>query len=449
MDSLEQFLDSVKTSSAMAVKHGEKCAIRHYMTIAGGDRDEAEAFYNTVKTCCDKLNIVIAVQGDQLDSLLQGESLAETEGFSKRRKSAEKILGCNQFSPICAVASFKRASPASGHSLKLRDVSSSAIFVNDISRLVDPSADNYVSDYRLVTYCADNLPDCKAASMICGMTKADLGVGPAVVVKRVMDRELERGRCDVLLLKPVTLRNVASISATPEDAVELRHRFAKSGHPIPVYSHKTMGPTVQTDPLQFESVSREATQKHFCVGDRVSLKPSMSHPQVQGTIDDTSGGLVVVKWDNDTMGVYDMVEALMRLMDAPKQATQEPKGPLPVVYAMPGMSDESVSILADCGYDPVVIYSMVSHYKPVSENALGWQDQLVDALKKVGLNARPVKGYVESLGDDAFAEKEWLEAELPSGARLVLDVKHNEVRIEAGDPDGYVLPDDHPRVEIE
>ena len=74
----------------------------------------------------------------------------------------------------------------------------------------------------------------------------------------------------------------------------------------------------------------------------------------------------------------------------------------------------------------------------------------MESLEKIGLDCRRIRGFVSSLGDaaDAFVPREWVEAKLPGGQRLVVDLG-DSFKISAGDADDYVVSDPHPHVEVE
>ena len=138
----------------------------------------------------------------------------------------------------------------------------------------------------------------------------------------------------------------------------------------------------------------------------------------------------------------------MRLMQAPADAAR-PGGM--VAYSLPGMDDQAVIMLSAAGIDPVTLYSLASHHQPGSHGSHGHVDGLIKSLSAVGVEGKLVQGYVPAGDDsaDAYKHGEWIEASLPTGARLTVELRPDGIVIKAGDPDEYILPDEQPYIELE
>ena len=78
----------------------------------------------------------------------------------------------------------------------------------------------------------------------------------------------------------------------------------------------------------------------------------------------------------------------------------------------------------------------------------GEMERLVSSLAGIGVSGHVVKGFVPYDGPKAFERREWVEAPLPSGARLVIDLA-NDIKVLSGDPQDYIPADDSADIEIE
>lgn len=462
-DPADAFLEKVRLSTPGAIEHGKNLAMQHYVAMTNAPVEEAEAFYNAVKAACSDVRAVLNISARNLISFLAtgeytpvGESpelLSKFNHYANKREQAERALGCYGMSPVYAsITMLPEGDKGYGEcAVALREIADRTVLLcGDSFRVRNPSRGDYVSDPSLILYAHSEIAHCKAASIIIAMQQHDLAGGPALAMDKILSRGHEFGRCEALIFKKVTPKNVASVLADNErDAAKIRRVLCRLGTMFPVsYSRldpKISSPSADNEPKD-EPAVHSIQQRHFVIGDRVALKPMASHPKALGTIIDVVNGAVTVQWDNKTRGVYDMVEALMRLMDAPGTTTESAGM---VVYSLPGMDDESVMALSACGLDPVTIYSLASHHRPAAPNAMGWKEDLVNSLILAGVPAKLTKGYVSMPdGDLAFQQHEWIEAGLPNGARLVVDVAYT-MKIVAGDPDEYILPDPQPNIEVE
>ena len=77
----------------------------------------------------------------------------------------------------------------------------------------------------------------------------------------------------------------------------------------------------------------------------------------------------------------------------------------------------------------------------------GWASNTISVLCRLGINAKEVDGFVPS-ADEAFARAKWVEAPLPNGGRLVIDVGEDKLVIEAGQAADYIVPHCYPRIPL-
>lgn len=460
-DESAEFVEKISKSSNKAKLFGKKLAIKHYMEMAGSDEAEAEAFYNGVRAACSNCNLVLNLSPSAVAQFLtEGEYVpifenSELEGrfnhYATKREQVEKVLGCSGLSPAYASVTFL-AEGDRGYGkcgLTLEDVEDSTVLLcGDSFRVRNASRPDFADDPELILYDYEDLADCKACSTICAMSVGDLAGGPALALSKVLEPGHEFGRCEALIFKKITPENVSRIVAASEkDAKTVRKILAKIGRIVPVIESDVTPKIVSIKDEDDEKNAQGVDQQHFKVGDRVALKPMASHPKMLGTIVGLSQAGLTIEWDDKNRSVYDMSEALMRVMGAPS----EPKrGNGMVVYSLPGMDGDTAQVLSGAGIDPVTLYALASHYKPASPSIGGWLDNLIKALEHMGIRAHKVSGYtVAEDGEEAFRKRDWLESKLASGARLVMDIDPRQILIKAGDLDDYVLPDPQPKIVIE
>lgn len=464
-DEAKDFVQKVKDNSHDAIEYGKKMAISHYMNMTGADAAEAEAFYYGVKAVCSQsrvmlnlsaTNLLVFMASNEYKPMFENpDLLAKFNHYAAKREQAERAIGCFGLSPTYAsVTLLQEGDRGYGKcAMMLSKIEDSTVLLcGDSFRVRNPSRPDYVADASLLLYPFSALEDCKATSTILAMAKHDLAAGPATALESLLDPNKEFGRCEALIFKTVSPENVAEIvAASPDASKTIRKILMRIGRIIPVVTSSN-NPEIVSPQLDRQTdddpVVKHSQQKHFSIGDRVATKPTAQHTKVLGTVIDIAEGQVTVQWDNrEDRSIFDMVEALMRLMSAPEPAPIE-KGM--VVYQMPGMDEHTVLMLSATGFDPVSLYSLASHYKPAAHNAKGALEQMVDAMETLGLHGHIIKGYVPSeSNDDAFENREWIEASLPTGTRLIVDIDANKIHISAGDNDDYIKPNYHSAIEIE
>lgn len=460
------FIAKVKEDVQKSIDFGKKLAIDHYMQQTGAPESEAEAFYHGVKAVASQARVVLNLSSSGLLMFVAGneyktmdesvDMIAKFNQFALRREQAERALGCYGLSPTYAsVTMLPQGDRGYGKcSMTLENIGKDAVLVcGDSLRVRAPTRPDYVADAALVLYPFSAMADCKAASVIIGMGRHELMAGPAEALMLTMNPTKEFGRCEALVFGPVKPHNVSEIVvASPDTAKTVRKILMRMGTMMPVVTSQ-MTPEIIYRPadheMRDEPPIKQAVQKHFVVGDRVATKPSGNHGRdpVFGTIVDVSNGQVTVQWDNKQRSMFDMVEALWRIMDAPEKHQQ---GSSMFIYSLPGMDDETVLALSSAGVDPVSLYSLASHHKPSAHRIEGGLSNMVRSMASLGLQAKIVEGFVPSAeGDEAFARKMWIESRLATGARLVVDLDAAAIRIKAGDADDYIVPMLVPKIEIE
>ena len=458
------FIEKVNGNSENAVKHGREAAIRHYMVETGTSLVEAEAFYEATKAAVGDAKIILnASLPSMIAMFVQGEWSPETEvpetvavfsRSAKKREQAERAMGCPISPTYASVTMLPEGDRGYGKcALALCDVADKAVLLcGDSFRTRNPSRSDYADEPSKILYAFRDLPDCKAAATIQAMGKSEFARGPAAALASLLDSDREFGRCEALIFGKVGPANVSEIVVpNAEDARKARKVLNRLGIMLPV-SHSGRDPKIisldaDKEP-EDEPQPKEAEMRHFAREDRVCLKPMASRPPKSGHVVDASNGQVVVEWNGGEREIFGLAEALMELMDAPSEASSEYKGM--VTYSMPGMDENAIMDLNAAGVDAVTLWGIISHCAPAAKDSSGWIEHTIEALKSLGLQANAVCGHVPNEdGDDAFVKREWVEAELPTGARLVIDASSGTPKVCTGEADDYIRPDEDPNIELE
>jgi hypothetical protein len=247
----------------------------------------------------------------------------------------------------------------------------------------------------------------------------------------------EPGSCDAVIFTPFGPDAVSEVIASDEEsAAKARKILERIGKILPVsVGEETLEkPKFQDEP---ELPKPSAEQQHFSVSDRVTPKPRLNNPSF-GTITDVSEGVITVQWDHGNREIYDIAEALMKLMtiETPCSSLEST-----VIYKLPGMEESAAKVLSSAGIDPVTIYSLASFAKPPHAKASGWEKTLSKSLSSIGLNAKIIVGYLRNKeGKIAFSPGHWVEAKLPGSNRLVIEMTQSGPVIHAGRAKDYVVP---------
>lgn len=418
-----------------AVAKGKEAATSHYRKHTGASEEDASKFYEAVREICRQARIMVDLPSDALVSfLVGGPCLPQQEGYNLKQRRLQKVLGTeDRFSQ----GSLRiRPRTAGGNYALVMDPSDDvALFGGDLDKTWNSLRDDYQPEVSGTIYDGSSMADCKASSVICAMSSTDLAAGPNSLLERISDSDL--GSCDVVILRPFGPDSVSEIVAPNEgDAVKVRKILEKIGKILPVSVAEKASEELGSAP-EPELPRPSASQEHFSVSDRVAHKPRLNNPSF-GTITDVSEGVVTVHWDEGKHEVYDVAEALMRLMTV---SCPPPSIGGTVVYRLPGLEESAAKVLSSAGIDPVTIYSLASFAKPAFPLAGGWEGVLLRSLSSLGLNAKKVSGYVrKGEGKPAFSVCHWVEAKLPKGNRLVIEMTQSGPRIHAGRAKDYVVP---------
>jgi hypothetical protein len=443
----EEFVQSVKESSHRAVKFGREAAVAYYSKVTGASREDADAFYDGVKPLFSSANnIVLNMSPEDVVLLLMSGQAKYASGFSavaEKRAQAERAMGCFGMFPTYAVLTDRiEGNRGSGRcSVILAEVRDRSILVSgDANRLRSPMRQDYVVDARDVMYSFEDAADCRAASAIMSLTMSDLSQSPDAVADILSDPLRQYGLCDVLVFGPIAATDAAAVVADSQaTAGQVRECLDKAGRLLPVILSEKDSQVVtsKTEEDDVEQAPAVNPPSMFCSGSHVTMKPSSSGNSGTGTVVEASPDSLTVEWGGGKRVIYDMTEALMRLMPAPSYSES---GLGTIAYSLPGMDEEAVSVLSSSGIDPVTVYAAVSHARPVSENELSWEGRMVSALLGLGIRASYVDGFVYAEDDPkaAFKRWRWAEARLPSGHRLIVDADSRKIVIRAGDAEDYV-----------
>ena len=442
----EEFVQSVKESSKDAVKFGRAAAVTYYSKVTGASKEDAESFYDGIKPLFSATNnIIINMSPSETVAFLISGQAKYGSGFSavaEKRAQAERVMGCLGLFPTYAVLTDRIEGNRGGGkcSVILADVRDRSILVSgDISRLRNPMRPDFVKDPKVVMYSFDDAADCRASAAIMRLTTSDLVQSPATVAGILSDPMRQYGLCDILVFGPITTVDAAAVVVDcQESAGQVRGCLEKINRLVPVILSEKDSQIVS--PVEEEPSSPTGLviqPAMFAVGGPVAMKPSASGNFGKGTIVEASPERLTVEWGEGKRVVYDMAEALMRLMPAPSYGE---KGIGAVAYSLPGMDDEAVSVMSDSGIDPVTVYAAVSHARPLSDKEMDWEGRVVSALLGVGIKASFVDGFVYAEEDPktAFKKGRWAEAKLPNGQRLVVDASSRKVVIKAGSAEDYV-----------
>jgi hypothetical protein len=431
--------------------------------MAGAAPAEAEAFYEALKEALGRgalmvLNAPVKTAVSMLETggykpILDNPSLSQKyNSYAKKREEAEKALGCDGLSPAYAMmASQKEGDRGQGDcSMVLTGIKDFVLLCGDSFRLRDPSRSDYVEDASLVLYDKDHAGDCRAAAAMLSLGRHDVLAGPAKAIEGVLNGNY--GRCEAIIFDAVTPNNVKeAVVASKEQAGEIRAALDKAERLWPltvlVNGMPLNGQEAKAD--ETDEPSEKYEHPLFLEPNaRVAMKPLASNPRLCGTVLSASNGSVSIEWDNGEMSIYDLVEALSRVMPAPDDEMPAREGML--AYELAGMDEESVMTLHAAGHDPISVYGLISHHCPASSAASGWEKTLIEALASIGIKAKQVSGFRRNPTGHrlAFSPHKWIEASL-DGNRVVIDNGEGKPLVLVGDPDEYVQHSSQSGISIE
>lgn len=444
----QEFIKKVKENSQKSVAYGKDSAIEYFQSLTNSSKKDAENFYMAVRSAYSSLMVVANTSSDNLVSFLETGVWAPStpEGdagkYAKKRDefSARMGIAPSAYASIThRTSGDRRFGPVSVSLGGSRDMT--ACLAGDALRSSDPSRPDYVTDPMLAFYSWDDVADCKASSSILSMPSGKVLQGTASILNDILDG-VEFGRAEAFVFGEVSPRNSRKIVvATTEEASSLSVALSSLSMFVPVYVDPQRDQIVDPWSKRTEEHVPEkpsAPMRYLAVGDLVVTKPMASSMVKNGQVIDVSDGIVTVQWDDSTRSIWGVAEAMARLMAAPKR----PKEKTDMTgYVLDGMDDRTARLLSAYGYDPVSLYSLVSHAKPASPMAKGWIRPMLDKLEAMGIKASKTSGFRETRrGNIAFMSHDWFEARLPDHCRLVIDVNSDEIRIVAGEAEEYVKP---------
>lgn len=435
---MSKLLEAVAAVSDANIKRMRERAIQHYSSLSGRPNGECETLYDAIKELLRHSARVSMAMPDHAVGVFIGTGRMN-QAESNESMQALNALGLENGVVASVVSKDAWGVSAENCVIDFGGDLDGFVVVGGLDRLRDPARVDYEPDAKAACVSMDKMLDAKVISVMLSMQSHD-AAGIDVALQNILDESKEYGRCDVVMEVSPQRHSISAVRVSNvHQMMGLRRILEESGRLIPVYAmergnFKELDPfaTPDNEPYKF---SPSAQSAYFAHGDRVAMKRSMSSGGSAGTILDISNGSVTVEWDGGERTIYDMAEALMRLVSAPSPAHVLPAN---VLYATPGMKDDAIEMLSSFGIDPVSVYSLASHCRPTSAQSLGWREKMVAAMEGQGLRGGFVSGYVE--GVDVFEPKEWFEARLPNGARLVIDASHSGLRILAGDAEEYVVP---------
>lgn len=448
----KEFLKKVKDNSQKSVAFGKDMAVEYFQKITNASRKDAENYYVAVRSSYSSLKVVANTSGENIIAFMETGvwAASETHGdagkYAGKRESFSEGLGIkpSAYASITHRASGdRRFGPVSVSLNGVHEMT--ACLAGDVLRSLDPSRPDYIADPMMAFYSWDDVADCKASSSILSMPSGRILQGTASILQDIIDG-VEFGRAEAFVLGEMSTRNLGKVVVcSTEEAASLRASLEHLSMLVPIYvdSHRDQ----IVDPWakrteEHESEKPSPPMRYLAAGDMIVTKPMASSVVKYGQILDVSDGIVTVQWEDSTRSIWGVSEAMARLMAAPKK----PKEKTDLTgYVLDGMDDRTARLLASYGYDPVSLYSMISHAKPAAPMATGWIRPMLEKLESMGIKASKTSGFRETRrGNIAFLKHEWFEARLPDHCRLVIDVNFDELRIVAGDVEEYVKPKSGP-----
>lgn len=439
------FLRSIEENSKEVARKAKRAAIEHYKKVKSSSDLEASGFYDRAKALFSDQKVAVDMPLHELmgfldDGVYAPQNHDKKTYNSRKAKQIGAALGLG-YMPVRGAVRRKIGGRPDLYTVVCSvGCVPMAMFNGSLDRLRNPARQDYAPVAADCLMSVSDAQDCRTAAAIMALSIQELAGGTDRALDILANKEF--GKTEALLMGPLETRHIeAVVTGDEEKARQLRDTLDKIGKIVPVLCENSVDEVDPASDIEDEEAleAQGAEQGHFNTSDRVSLKAHLNNPSIQGTITDTSNGRVSVQWDHGERHVYDMAEALMRLMTLPG-------GPDPiegsVVYSLPGMDDDSVMALNALQIDPVTVHALVSHARPAAESVKGWEEALVNSFRKLGLNLRKVEGFAHrDQQGEAFEPRSWFEARLRGGTRLVIDLAAGRMNIRAGaSAEDYVEP---------
>jgi hypothetical protein len=428
------FMEALRASSAIAASASRERAVAHYASISGATMEQAGLFYEAVRSAMSAYKVVANMEPADLPAFLRGE--AGRFGRDPADDEAVGAIGCLPLAEVhVQVTGDEHGDRSKGEcSIVLAGLDDGPVVVGGKwRRLTDPNAPDFAKEPFSAVFDSSRITDARACAAIHGLSLGDVAGGPEMALRTIVDGD--KGACQGVLLGGVSPRNIGKIVVASDETLQgVRTVLGTFGRLLPVASSGPRPPSRTFAPAPSEPV-KQATSRYLEIGDRVRLKRAASHPDKRGQVVESANGRVAVQWDDDSRDVMGLGEALMTLMPEPRT---EPLRLGAMAYELGGVDEESVAVMCRVGVDPVNVVGLASHFAPSSPSQEGWRDALVAALRGLGLPAKEERG-IAPLGNGSLGPKSWIEARLPLGNRLVLDLTPGKMIVRAGLVDDYVV----------
>ena len=444
----DPLLHKVKASVQQAKEFGKKSAIEHVSKLARVPEDVAESFYETVKDSMRDKYLSVNMQPDDLLDFLQTGKLPQV--YSERRKQIEKAIGASPPVTFAFLSKSRKGNiDLAPCSLLLAGVEDSVVVVSgDSAKLRNPVRRDYAPDPSKVLYDWDSAADAMAASACMALGPHELSGGLPQALSQIKDETKVFGPCHVLVTKKLSPSNVRAVIVPNEKvANEIRMTISKVKRILPVEADGTRvylrQPYLERERDEKDSPPRRDYEPLWILeGDEVAFKPTASSPQSIGKVVGVKEGRVSVQWADGDRTIFDLQEALARLMPAPHEFEMPDDA---TVYSLGGVDEDSVKLLLSSGIDPVDLHAVAHTFSSPGEVE---EKAFREAMADLGVGGEFVDGFAED-EDSVYVPSRWFEANLPFGNRLVIDLKGGRPKIAAGKAPEYVLLPEFTDVPIE
>jgi hypothetical protein len=452
MSDFREFISKVKNGTNNAVVKGREDAIRHVSKVSGMAPEKAEVIYNTVQGHVP-LKVVVNASLEDTISFLCGSGL--NQPCSDKTRQIESAMGCSGLDPVYGLLTDKdEGNRVLGNvSIILGDVSENVVLVNgDAGRVRNQSRKDFRENPGDVLYSWEKAKECRASAALQAMEAHELSSAPEAIVAEMFDHGKEYGPCQALVFGGLSPTDVSKIVVADQESLDsLRAAMYDIKRLVPAEvskrSVRIRAPMWQHEEVDSPTRVSKPQALFFSVGDEVACKPTPTNPRTTGIVLDASGGRVAIEWKNGDRTVFDLAEALARLMPAPKL---RPLVTGDVVYSLPGVDEKSAMMLDSMGYDPVSVYSLASTLVPPSKGIKWSEQEFSKSMQTLGVKGKFVDGFAkEEKGDLAFVPKRWFEASLPYGERLVIDTAPGAIKIVAGRAKDYMYLPEFTEVAVE
>lgn len=445
----DAFLHKIRDNCKVAKDFGRHAAIRHVCSMARVGEDVATDFYEAVKKeLGGKKVIALNLHPEDLLEFISTGRLPQV--YSDRRKQIERAAGATEPVVFAFLSKTRKGNmDLAPCSVILAGVEEGAVVVSgDSGRLRNPTRADYAANPSEVLYDWDGADDAMASSAIMALGPHEISGGLSQAMEHIRDEQKIYGPCHVMLTGSVSPANIKAVVVPNEKLVsEIRAELSNMKRLLPV---EVDGSRVYLRMPYLEREEKDSPPERdyapvwISAGDDVALKPTASNPQASGRVIDVADGRVSVQWEGGDRTIFDLQEALVRLMPAP-EAFQMPEASQ--VYSLSGMEKEDVSRLFSLGMDPVDLHSVVFANTPPRGSEVQ-ENSFKKAMEDLGVEGEFVDGFAE--GEDlTYEPKRWFEAGLPYGNRLVIDASGGKPRILAGQVPEYVLLHEFTDVPIE